>query len=358
MLHPFFAVLNTQETALLLTTLTMGGAKHLGLFAHVAPDVSRRLQDRAQALLALPDDKRVPLMMHELRGLTDMQGQQRLEFVDPSWIVHRLHGESPRMVALLLLGMPTPQMRAVLKRLPKELRHLLPPKSELKSLPEPLKTGLRLKFLAQFDAMPDATSGPRGLHDLVHMDRSDLYRLVRNLGLIELGQAFASVEKMALAELCRRLPRQTAEELIAAVQSASTVDMPDSQAAQRFLTRVVMNFDDTEEFLQRSGLWRLARGMVDEPESFLRAMVQHLPRRSGSTLNGYVVRARELEASDPTTIARCKDGILVRAVLLARVHSASSMWATGPIAFGDPPACEAALAEEAARTGAAANVTS
>jgi hypothetical protein len=29
------------------------------------------------------------------------------------------------------------------------------------------------------------------------------------------------------------------------------------------------------------------------------------------------------------------------------------MWATGPIAFGDPPACEAALVEEAARASAA-----
>jgi hypothetical protein len=353
MLHPFFAVLNTQETALLLTTLTLGGAERVGLFAHLEPDVRQRLDDRAQALLSLADDQRVPLMVHELRAMTDLQGQQRLEFVDPSWIVHRLHGEGPRMVALVLLGMPAPQMRAVLKRLPKALRHLLPPKSELKNLPEPLVAGLRLKFLAQFDPMPDEASGPRQLRDLVHMDRGDLYRLVRTLGLIELGQAFASVEKMALAELCRRLPRQTAQELISAVQSASTVDMPDAQAAQRFLTRVVMNFEDTEEFLQRSGLWRLARGMVDEPDSFLRAMAQHLPRRSGSTLSGYVLRARELEAADPSVTARCKDGILVRAVLLARQHSPNSMWATGPIAFGDPPACEAALVEEAARASAA-----
>ncbi len=201
--------------------------------------------------------------------------------------------------------------------------------------------------------MPEPTAGPRGLQDLVHMERAELYRLVRTLGLTELGQAFASVEKMALVELCRRLPRSTAEELIQAVQSASTVDMPDSQAAQRFLTRVVMNFEDTEEFLQRSGLWRLARGMVDEPDSFLQAMVQHLPKRSGATLRGYVLRARELESADMSATARCKDGILVRAVLLAREHSPNSMWATGPIAFGDPPACETALVEEAQRARSA-----
>lgn len=353
MLHPFFAVLGAQETALLLTTLTLGGADQLKLFDHLGPESKRRLDDRAQALLALPDDKRVPLMAHELRALTTLQGHQRLEFIDPSWVVHVLHGESPRMVALLLLGMPPPQMRAVLKRLPKELRHLLPPKSDFGRLPTALLQGLRLKFLAQFDEMPEPTSGPRGLQDLVHMERAELYRLVRTLGLIELGQAFASVEKMALVELCRRLPRDTAQELIEAVQSASTVDMPDSLAAQRFLTRVVMNFEDTEEFLQRSGLWRLARGMVDEPDSFLRAMVQHLPRRSGATLQGYVLRARELEAADPSATARCKDGILVRAVLLAREHTPSSMWATGPIAFGDPPSCEAALSEEAQRSQAA-----
>jgi hypothetical protein len=349
MLHPFFSALSTQDTALLLTTLTLGGGDQVPLFQYLTPLLRQRLEDRAQALLALPSDKRVPLMVHELRGLVQSQGQQRLEFVDPSWIVFRLHGETARIVALILLGLPPIQMRAVLKRLPADLRKLLPPKSELAHLPLGMVEGLRLQFLAHFDAMPDATSGPRGLQDLVHMDRTELYRLIRSLGLLELGQAFAAVEKMALAELCRRLPRATAEELIAAVQSASTVDLPDGPSAQRFLTRVVANFDDTEEFLQRSGLWRLARAMVNEPDPFIRAMVQHLPRRTGSTFNGYVTRARELEDQDAGRIARFRDGILVRAVLLAREHNPDSMWATGPIAFGDAPVCEAALSEEASR---------
>ena len=346
MLHPFFAVLDTPETALLLTTLTLGSPDHAQLFAHLPQATQSKLRDRAEALLALPSEKRVPLMVHELRALVEQQGQQRLEFVDPTWVVHRLRGESPRMVGLLLLGMPPHQMRAVLRRLPQELRHLLPPKSDLKRMSGTLVNHLRLKFLAQFDPMPDATSGPRGLHDLVHLERADLSRLIRTLGLTELGQAFATVERLAFAELCRRLPRQTAQELIVAVQSASRVDLPDAASAQRFLTRVVVIFEDTEEFFQRSGLWRLARAMVDEPDSFVQALSQHLPRRYGVTLSGYVTRAKELEMADPQVVARLKDGILVRAVLLARAHNPSSMWATGPIAFGDPPACEAALAQE------------
>jgi hypothetical protein len=349
MLHPFFAALSTHETALLLTTLTLGGRDQVPLFAHLPPEQAQRLEERANSLLSLPADTRVPLMVAELRALVEGQGQQRLAWVDPSWIVHRLRGESPRTVALILLGLPPAQMRAVLRRVPSALRRQLPPKRELAQLPTNLVRGLRLSFLAQFDPMPDPSHGPRTVHDLVHLDRSDLHRLVRVLGLIELGQAFAVTEKMALVELCRRLPRPRAEELIAAVQGASTVDRPDPASAARFLTRVVVNFEDTEEFLQRSGLWRLARALIDEPETFVRAMVQRLPRRSGTVLGGYVTRARELEHSEPEAISRLRDGILVRNVLLMRAQDPTSPWATGPIAFADPPACEAALAEEAAR---------
>lgn len=353
MLHPFFAALSTQETALLLTTLTLGGAERVPLFAHLAGPVRARLDDRAQALLALPHDKRVPLMVHELRAMVESQGQQRLEHVDPSWIVHRLHGEPARVVALIMMGLPAMQMRSVLKRLPPELRRLLPPKQDIEDLPAPLVQGLRLKFLAQFDPMPDPQGGPLAMRDLVHLGRKELHRLIRMLGLTELGQAFAAVEKLALAELCRRLPRPRAQELIAAVQSASTVDLPDGDSARRFLTRVVVNFDDTEEFLQRSGLWRLARAMSDAPDALVRAMAQHLPRRSGATYLGYVTRAKELETQDPLRLSRLKDGILVRCVALAREHEPTSRWATGPVAFADTAACEAALADTGSRVGPA-----
>ena len=77
-----------------------------------------------------------------------------------------------------------------------------------------------------------------------------------------------------LAELCRRLQRSKAEELILAVRRASKTDAPDLKTAQRFLSRVVVNFDDTEEFFQKAGLWRVseAASLVGQHSDPLKAL--------------------------------------------------------------------------------------
>lgn len=319
-MHPFFEPLDQREAMLLLTTLTVGGSEEAAIFGYLAEPSRARLREKAEALLALPTEKRVPFMVHEIKQALEFRGLRGVEKVDPSWILQGLRGESARVVACVLISLPTATVRSVLKRLPPGIRKNLPPKHEVKQVPLELVRAVRQIFESRFHEMPAPSLKGFGFRDVLHLEREDLFRLMRDLGLVELGQAFVSVGKMALAELCRRLPRDKAEELILAVRSASQVDVPDIKSAQRFLSRVVVSFSETEEFFQKAGLWRLARASVLEDESFRAGFMQRLPREAGQLYMSYIEKAVELDPPDPELLKRLQDSILLRVRDLARRH--------------------------------------
>ena len=344
-MHPFFEPLDDREAMLLLTTLTVGGSDDTGIFSHLPPESRERVEAKARALLEMPSEKRVPFMVHEMKQALSLKGLRGLEKVDPAWIVLGLKGESPRVVATILISLPSPMVRSVLKRLPSGIRKALPPKDEVKRIPLELVRSVRQIFEARFHAMPQPS--PRGFafRDVIQLERAEIYRLMRDLGLIELGQAFVAVGRMALAELCRRLPRKKAEELILAVRSASQVDVPDLKTAQRFLSRVVVNFHDTEEFFQKAGLWRLAKASLLEDDAFRVGFKQRLTPDAGRLFLSYIEKASEIEGLDEAMLRRLQDGILLRVRDLARRGVIGARWKDVALHLHDPKVLDAAAGE-------------
>lgn len=322
---------------LLLATLTVGGSDDVAVFQHLPPEVRTRLDEKAQALLGIPSEKRVGFMVHEIKQAFAFRGLRGVERVDPSWILQGLKGESARVVATVLVSLPGPTVRSVLKRLPSGIRKKLPPKEQVKNIRVDLVRAVRQIFESRFARMPAPSPKGFAFRDVIQLERAEIYRLMRDLGLIELGQAFVAVGKMALAELCRRLPRDKAEELILAVKSASRVDMPDMKSAQRFLSRVVPNFTDTEEFFQKSGLWRLAKASLAEENVVRAGFKQRLPREAGKLYESYLEKASEMEGLDDAVLERLQDSILLRVQELSRRGTISSRWANMTFHFHNAP---------------------
>jgi hypothetical protein len=328
---------------LLLTTLTVGGSAEAAVFEHLSPESRERVKEKAQALLGIPSEKRVPFMVHEIKQALSFKGLRGVERVDPSWILQAMKGECPRVVAVILISLPAPTVRSILKRLPPGIRTKLPPKDEIKHIPLELVRAVRQMFESHFHHMPAPTPHGFAFRDIIQLDRAEIYRLMRDLGLIELGQAFVAVGKMALAELCRRLDRAKAEELILAVRSASQVDVPDMRTAQRFLSRIVPNFADPEEFFQKSGLWRLAKGSLLETPDWRVAFRQRLPREAGQLYGQYLEKTTEMDAIPEDVLKRLQDSVLLRIQALAKHGVILPRWAqvqmifhTQPVAAGTP----------------------
>lgn len=347
-MHPFFASVDRYEVALLLTAMTVGGDEAEQKLSVLSEPLRGRLLECIGALRAMPEEMRKPLMTTEFKALLAQEGQAAaLDWIDSTWLLHALRGEPPRIVAIVLLGLQAGPMNALLKRLPHTIRRQLPPKQELSEVDPKLLADLRLLFLRRFAPMPEPAVGPtRSFEDVLFwLERDELFRLIRDLGLTELGQAFAVVEKMALLELCRRLGKAQAFELLHAVKSASRVDQPDAKTAQHFLSKIVVNFDEVEEFLQKSGLWRLARCTYQLDPAWLSALQQRLPRQAGHQFGELCTRAQETlgEQQDDDVRLRLRDAILLRVIQLVRAGTIQPSWQESQIQFNDPEACQAIL---------------
>lgn len=335
-MHPFFEPLSDRETMLLLTTLTVGGSDQTTIFQYLEPESAARVSEKARALLAIDKDKRVPFMVKQIKQALSFRGLRGVERVDPSWLLQAMRGESPRTVAAILITLPPTVVRSVLKRLPPGVRKNLPPKEQLKDVPLDLVRAVRQIFESYFHAMPAASGKYFSFRDVIHLDRPELYQLMRDLGLVELGQAFAAVGRMALAELCRRLPRSKAEELIMAVRRSSQVDTPDLKTAQRFLSRVVVNFDDTEEFFQKAGLWRIGKACMLESEDFRAAFKQRMPRDAGKLFDEFIAKASDMGDLQTDQLQRLQDSVVVRVMILSEMGTISARWSQLTLELHDP----------------------
>src|SRR5688572_9632479 len=157
-MHPFFEPLSEREAMLLLTTLTVGGSNETGIFRHLPGDAGQRLDGKAKELLGIAKEKRVPFMVQQIKQAMSFKGLRGVEKVDPSWILQGMRGESPRVVAAILISMAPNTVRSVLKRLPPGIRKNLPPKDELKKVPVELVRAIRQIFESRFHAMPELTA--------------------------------------------------------------------------------------------------------------------------------------------------------------------------------------------------------
>ena len=336
-MHPFFEPLTHKESMLLLTTLTIGGSDDAQLFQLLPPDSAQRLQEKAQKLLEIPADKRIPFMVKEMKSALNTRGLVGLEMIDPSWLVHELKGESPRVVATILLTVPQPTVRSILRRLPEGIRNSLPPKAEIRQTPKSVVETLRQIFDSRFLPMPTKPSKEFSFSQIIHLDRKDLQKLLYNLGITELGQAFVSVGRQAMAELCRRLPRQQAEALVIETKKESQHALEaELRSAQRFLSRVAVNFENTDEFFHKAGIWRMAKSSLLESPQFRSQLIQRLPRDPGLLLKEYIDKALEMDDLTEEILQRFQDSLLLKVRELSQRGDISSEWGEVPYQFHDP----------------------
>lgn len=320
MLAPLLHPLDRQQSALLLAILTFGGKENMELFEMLPEELAETLKAKSQKLLDIPTDKRVPLMLRELKRYMQYRHTRGIEGVDASWLAAGFRGEQPRVVAAALMHMPASLARQVAEKLPSELRAALPNRADLAKVPLPILKLVRARYDEKFASMPvlETELKVMGFREIVVLEGKELVSLTRALGIDELAHAFAAVGKRALAELLGRLPKGNAEELIAAVRRVEAENVEDLKVAQRFLSRVLDGFTHTEELFQKAGLYRMAKSLCFEDEDLVRQVCQRFPRAHGKLLLEYIQKAHELKESWPVEKAYAmQDTILANVKELA-----------------------------------------
>ncbi len=349
-MHQSFYPLTSKQYMLLITTMTMGGSESAALFQYLPEEEQKLLTEKAELLTKIPSAKRVPFMVMEMKEELKTLGQHGMEYVDPSWIVYSLKGELPRVLANLLFELPPPLVRKLVERIPGKVREHLPAKDEIETVSPELRSAVRYLFENKFHEMPRTMRRQFVFANIILLDRKDLATLIRILGLEELAQAFISVGKQALAELCRSLPREKAEELIEVVRRVDKVDLMDLKTAQRFLARVLQNFKDEEDLFRRAGIFRLSKAALLEDRPFHLAMSQRLPIEQGKIYLDYVDKAAEIAEWQEAVLKRLQNNIFDKIKALSAQALISPRYANLDFAYhqitadgaeGGAPAAEA-----------------
>jgi hypothetical protein len=314
LLHP----LDRRQQTLLLTLMSFAGSGAGELMALLPDDEQAMMRQKAGTLEEIPKEKRVPLMVRELKQLMTFRALKGLEGVEPSWLSSGFKGESPRTIAVVLMHMPSSISRQIIARLPEAVRNALPVREELRGVPMEVIKLVRARFDAKFATMPlERDLQDLAFGDIVLLNAKELVTLVRHMGADELACAFLAAGKRALAELLGKLPPDDAEELIAAVKRTDGKDQMEIKAAQAFLGRILGNFHNTDELFQKAGLYRLARAIVVEDALTIRQLTQRFPRAHGRLLGEYLERVRERPSGD-AQLVRLRDAVLDVVVNLSR----------------------------------------
>lgn len=116
-MEEYFSSLSKRQTMLLLTSLAFGGGDAMGSFEHLPAEEEELLKYRAQALLQIPRDKRVPLLAQEIRRLVT-QRQRQLSSADPRRLAQVLSKERPVMIEVVLRALPVELAEAVRAAIP------------------------------------------------------------------------------------------------------------------------------------------------------------------------------------------------------------------------------------------------
>lgn len=329
LLHP----LDRRQQTLLLTMLSFGGSAAKQLFTLLPEEEVALLTEKAQKLDEIPRDKRVPLMVRELRQMMTYRATKGLEGVEPSWLAAGLKGESPRVVAITLMHMPSSLTKQVMALLPEPVRAAMPSREELRGVPLPVMKLIRARFDAQFASMPlERELAELRFRDLVLLSAKELVAMVRHVGADEIACAFLAVGKRALAEFLSTLPHEDAEELIAAVKRADHKDQMEIKAAKGFLAKVLGAFKSPEELFQKAGLYRLARAVSVEETLFIRQISQRFPRAHGRLLGEYLERVR-VQALDDAQVRRLRDQVLDVVANLSRRGKIGARYGQCPMGY-------------------------
>lgn len=329
-----FYPLSPRQTMLLATIFTQGGADDLPMLELLADDDAYLLQEKAEQILQIEGPKRVAIVVGEMRRQIQFAGIAGLEAIDPTWLLSGIKGEQPLTIGIVLAQLNQTARSRILSNLPPAIRAKVPGREDLKNTRLEVMRVVRQKFESKFVTMLAPPTEPTELYfkDVALLDARELVQLIRALGIEELASAFQTVGKRKLAELCTKLGRQAAEELIAAVKETEARDAMDINDANDFLSKMLLGLklDEargigpneakerfTKELFQKAGLFRLAKAVRAERPAFVQQLAQRIPKTHGRLLRNYVYRLNESDELDEIKLRRLQDLILYRIERLA-----------------------------------------
>jgi hypothetical protein len=286
-LDSFFTSLSKRQTMMLLTAVTFGGQESTAALEHLPDEESALLRHRAQEILQIPREKRLPAVVQELKRLMkDRRGQ--LWTADPERLAALLQRERAALVEVTLRALPGNMAEAVRAHLPpsrvKMTREVRP--QVLDIIRWKLEESLAREVAGQ-------TAGFK-FADVLNLQTRELLTVSDRLGARVLGPALAGLPEGELGGLIESLPPDLLQLASKSVAANAPRKLPEEDA--RAQINLHEGFTRMAGAIRSAGVQRLARACVAQSPEFAARMLEKHRGEFGQLLAKWV---RE-ERSRPT----------------------------------------------------------
>jgi len=277
----FFAGLSKQQTMLLLTAVTFGGQESMQALEHLPDDQSELLRERADRILKIPREQRVPFLVQEIKRIVTRNKTESLRGASSSLVAQALTGERASVVEVLLRALPA--------QLAEEVRRASarPAIKLSRDIRPDLLAVLRWKFEEKLARV----SQPRSLAltDLPRLSTPELWSLSDALGSRLVAPALAAVDERERAALLALLgPDQRA----GAERPAVPGRRMGHDLARRWIESI-FGVPDPKQAVRELGVRRIARACLSSSAELALKVIESHRDDFGRSLALFVAEERQ-----------------------------------------------------------------
>lgn len=266
-MEQYFASLSKQQTMLLLAGVTFGGNDCIEAFTYLEGVDAELLRHRAEVLLKIPKERRIPLLVQEIKKLVTARKRQ-LGSVEPTSLAAVLEGERGAVVEVMLRALPSALASAVRKTLGAKSVAL---KREVSA--EVLSViGWKLEEALEAGAVAGL---PFAFKDLPLLKVRELVTLIDRMGARALGTALSGAPEDLRKKILDALPpdQRAMSERAAEAGAARALSAEQAQGVFDMYALVAQ----PSAGVRSAGVHRLAKAAWAEGEGFVEQLGALLP---------------------------------------------------------------------------------
>lgn len=283
MVEQFFASLSKRQTMLLLTAVTFGGNESVECFEHLPDEEKDVLKHRANGLLQIPRDKRIPVLVQEIKRLITARRRQ-LGSADPQRLAKVLAGERASMIEVVLHALPSAIADAVRKDLPQHVP--VKPKREVR---QDVLSIIRWKLE---DALKLSTPqvGLFKFSDLITLQQREILTICDRMGARALATAMAGLPEEEQQKLFNALPPDQKSLAQRATEAGKSRKLTEGDS--RTVLEMYGAVENPSAGMRSAGAQRLARACLAQSTDFAIKLIDRHPGELGKLLSRWVKEER------------------------------------------------------------------
>ena len=278
-----FASLSKRQIMLLLTAVTFGGAEAEGALDHLPPGEAELLKYRAGELMQIPREKRLPLLVQEIKRLVTGRRAQ-LWLADPGRLAALLKNERPALVEVVLRALPA--------KLASEVRQHLPErKVKLTREVRPEVLSIVRWNLDEVLGREAAAHGVFRFTDVLILQSRELLTICDRMGARALATALAGLPEATLKTFLEAVPPDQRDIAVRAANAGASrkLSEEDSQA----LFALHGGVENPTGALRSAGAHRFARACSAQSADFAVRVLERHPGEVGKLLARWLKEDRD-----------------------------------------------------------------